>query len=207
MNLLLTSAGLTTDELKQKLADIAGDKRKVGFIPTARTASAGNKANHIKALNNLIAAGFDWIDIIEPTAEGVDWQTRLDAVDVVYLAGGNTFYLMHQLNKTGLGKWLIDNKDNNIYVGESAGSIVMTPSIAIASVDDGDVNEVGLKDLSGLGLVDFEVSPHTPEDVSIKANEDYAKTINNILYAYDDNSALYFGEAIENITSSKILNF
>jgi hypothetical protein len=57
-------------------------------------------------------------------------------------------------------------------------------------IDDGDENIVGIKDTSGLGLVEFEVSPHTPEDVSLKANEDYAKTIDNKLVAYDNNMAV-----------------
>ncbi|MCD8568238.1 MAG: peptidase E [Geovibrio sp.] len=103
---------------------------------------------------------------------------------------GNTFHLLNEAHKTGFDKWLKENIDSKVIVGISAGSIIMTPNIAVASIDDGDENIVGLTDLSGLGFVDFEVSPHTPEDVSVDANKEYAKTISNKLLMLDNNSAV-----------------
>ncbi len=82
------------------------------------------------------------------------------------------------------------NLDSKVYVGISAGTIITTPNIGIASVDDGDINYIGIEDLKGLALVDFEASPHTPENVSHEGNKEYLKTIQNSLYAMDNETAI-----------------
>ena len=66
----------------------------------------------------------------------------------------------------------------------------MTPSIAIASIDDGDKNLSDLTDFSGLGFINFEISPHTPEQVSHQGNRKYLEGISNELYAIDDQSGI-----------------
>ena len=117
-------------------------------------------------------------------------QVNVKDVDVILVGGGNTFHLLNQVRLTGFDELLKTVLEDKVYMGISAGSILATPSIAIASVDNGDENLCGITDLSGLSLVDFEVSPHTPEDVSMKGNEEYSRTISNVLYTLDDNSAI-----------------
>ncbi len=193
MKLLLTSAGITNKDIAQSLEGLVGKSptlTKIGFIPTADNVETGNKSFLIGQYDNLRKYGYTWIDIIDPSAEGVNWQERLGGVDVVFVSGGNTFYLLEQVRKSGFNDWLNNMLDHKVYVGVSAGSIIMTPNIAIASVDDGDENYVGLTDLNGLGAVDFEVSPHTPEYVSHEANDEYVKSITNELYAFDDQTAI-----------------
>lgn len=191
MKLLLTSAGVTTQAIADKLAHLVGQgNKKIGFITTAANAEPGNKDWYINQILNLQKYGFDWIDFIDPSASGVDWQARLDEVGIVFVSGGNTFHLLDQTRKTGFDTWLKQNIENIVYVGASAGSILVTPNIGISSVDDGDENVPGITDLAGLSLVDFEVSPHTPEMVSVDANVSYTKTTQNMLYAYNDVSAL-----------------
>lgn len=191
MKLLLTSAGVATQAIADKLIELVGEgNRKVGFITTAANVEPGNKDWYINQVLNLQKYGFDWIDFIDPSAAGVDWKTRLKEVGVVFVSGGNTFHLLDQARKTGFDGWLKQNIEHIVYVGVSAGSIVVAPSIGIAPVDDGDENLPGLTDLTGFNLVDFEVSPHTPEMVSVPANEAYAKSIKNKLYAYNDKSAV-----------------
>lgn len=191
MKLLLTSAGITTQAIADKLIELIGSgNRKIGFITTAANVEPGNKDWYINQILNLQKYGFDWIDFIDPSAEGVDWKARIREVGVVFVSGGNTFHLLDQTRKTGFDLWLKQNIENIVYVGVSAGSIVTTPNIGIAPVDDGDANLPGLTDLTGLRFVDFEVSPHTPEMVSTSANEEYAISIRNKLYAYNDKSAL-----------------
>lgn len=191
MKLLLTSAGITTQAIADTLYTlVSGGNRKVGFIPTAANAEPGNKDWFLKQIFDLQKHGFDWIDFIDPSAADIDWKTRLSEVTIVFVSGGNTFHLLDQARKTGFDKWLGQNRENIVYVGVSAGSIVVTPSIGIAPVDNGDENVAGITDLAGFHFVDFEVSPHTPEMVSVKANAAYAATTKNKLYAYNDASAL-----------------
>lgn len=191
MRLLLTSAGITTQAIADKLLGLVeGDNKKVGFITTAANVEPGNKDWYVRQIHNLYMYQFDWVDIIDPSAPGVDWHARLKEVGIVFVSGGNTFHLLDQCRKTGFDVWLKENMGHIVYVGASAGSIIVTSNIGIAPVDDGDVNLPGITDLTGLSFVDFEVSPHTPEMVSVAANEAYAKTIQNKLYAYNDRSAL-----------------
>ncbi len=88
---------------------------------------------------------------------------RLFSADVIFLGGGNTYYfLKHLREKKLLRRLRAYVKKGGVLMGLSAGGILMTPSIMTASVPalDSDKNEVGLKDLSALGLVPFEFSPH-----------------------------------------------
>jgi len=191
MKLLLTSAGLTTWEIAEELHAMAGGgNKRVGFITTAANVEPGNKDWYINQILNLQKYGFEWIDFIDPSAADVDWRTRLEAIGIVFVSGGNTFHLLNQARKTGFGIWLKEHIENVTYVGASAGSIIVTPSIGVSPIDHGDDNLPGISDLKGLCFVDFEVSPHTPEMVSAYKNEEYAATIQRKLYALNDRSAL-----------------
>jgi dipeptidase E len=82
---------------------------------------------------------------------------------IVYLAGGNTFYFLKALRKSGLLGPLRDFAERGgILAGLSAGAHILTPHIGLAGAKglDPDPNEVGLKDLKSLGLAPFEVLPH-----------------------------------------------
>lgn len=193
MKLLLTSAGIRNQDLANALAELIGKpavETKVGLIPTAENVEAGSKDFLLSQYDSLRSYGYNWIDIIDPSAEGTDWKARLEAVDIIFVSGGNTFHLLNEVRKTGLGDWLRRNIHDKVYVGVSAGSIITTPNISVASIDDGDENLIGLTDLTGLGLVDFEVSPHTPDWVSYEANEEYAQNIPNKLYLIDDETGI-----------------
>lgn len=193
MKLLLTSGGITNDSIAKSLDQLTGLKRsevKIGFIPTAANAEPGNKDWYIRQISNLVKHQFSWIDFIDFSASNVSWKERLEQCNVVFISGGNTFHLLHEVRKQGFDKWLDENIENKVYVGTSAGSIIMTPTIAIASVEPADTNDVGLEDLTGLSYVMFEVSPHTPEFLTHEANEAYSQKSNNPIYTLDDNSAI-----------------
>lgn len=191
MKLLLTSAGITTPAIADALAKLVGDGNKnVGFITTAANVEPGNKDWYLSQITNLQKYGYNWIDVIDPSAPGVDWRARMAEVGIVFVSGGNTFHLLDQVRKTGFDTWLAERRDDIVYVGVSAGSIIATPDIGISPVDNGDENLPGITDLTGLGFVDFEISPHTPEMISVEANEGYAKTIAHKLYAINDRSAI-----------------
>lgn len=194
MKLLLTSDGPTTQPIQEALSELAGKPfgaLKFVCITTAINRDGGDKTKKIKRIAGLHALGFAQFDLVDVAAiERQYWLPRLEDSDVIFVLGGNTYYLLDEVRKSGLANELPKLLETRVYVGDSAGSILVTPSIDVAEIDDGDENIVGIKDTSGLGLVEFEVSPHTPEDVSLKANEDYAKTIDNKLVAYDNNMAI-----------------
>lgn len=83
--------------------------------------------------------------------------------DVIYLAGGNTYYFLKHLRESGFLKRLEKFvARGGILAGLSAGAIIMTPHIKLAGYPkhEGDVNEVRLKNLRSLGFVNFEFLPH-----------------------------------------------
>lgn len=207
MKLLLTSAGITNDALARALLRLTGKQPEdvtIGFVPTAANVEAGNKDWFIGQITNLTKYGYGWIDIIDPSAAGTDWQTRLNETDVIFISGGNTFHLLDQVRKTGFGDWLEQHKQDKVFVGSSAGSILLTPKIAVANVEPGDPNLAGITDLQGLGWVDFEISPHVPEMVSEEASKQYQSTTGCELYLIDDNTGILVeDEASEVITEGK----
>ncbi len=114
--------------------------------------------------------------------------------DVIYLAGGNTFYFLKHLRESGLLKELKKFSDRGgILAGLSAGAIIMTPNINLAGypTHDRDLNEVKLKNLRSLGLVNFEFLPHysnskKTSDALIR----YSKRIGRPVFACPDGSGV-----------------
>ena len=91
-------------------------------------------------------------------------KTRKDDlknIDVVFVMGGNTFEYLQRMRKTGLDKAIKSFvKKGGVYVGLSAGSYVVCPTIKAASWKHADRNIVGLKNLKGLNLVPFLLTAH-----------------------------------------------
>lgn len=192
MKLLLTSSGLSKREIGQALYDMVGkpaSECRVGFIPTAANVEPHIKGWLIGQLNQLQRYGFYQIDIVDISADGVDWRTRLESCDMLWLSGGNTFHLLEQVRKSGFDVWLKENIDRKVYVGGSASSILMTPSIAVAGLEPGDENISGITDLTGLHYVDFEIEPHC-DRARMDEVAEYAKTTENPVYAIDDLTAI-----------------
>lgn len=89
----------------------------------------------------------------------------LAASDVAFVQGGNTFYLLNEFKKTGFDKLLKRAINTGMYyIGVSAGTIICSPTIEVAGWKSLDNNIVGLKDLTALNLVPFNIFVHyTPK--------------------------------------------
>ncbi len=100
----------------------------------------------------------------------LDMRRAFEA-DAVYLSGGNTFYFSHSLRRSKLDSKLRSFAiKGGALLGQSAGSILMTPVITTAAVGPiKDDNEVGLKDMTGLGLIDVLFAPHYEERRNVTA--------------------------------------
>ncbi|MBI4159546.1 Type 1 glutamine amidotransferase-like domain-containing protein [Candidatus Wolfebacteria bacterium] len=137
MKLLLTSAGVTNKSIENALLDLLRkpfSETKLAFIPTAANAEAGNKGWLIDDLRRLKDLGFTDIDIIDISALPKEiWLSRLESADILMFGGGNTFYLMHWLKKSGLADMLPEMLKKKVYAGISAGSMVTAKSIEIST--------------------------------------------------------------------------
>ena len=82
--------------------------------------------------------------------------------DIIYVCGGNTYTLLKWAKENNLKKGIESLwKRGGLYIGSSAGSIILSPSIAVAGeIPPGDKNTVGLKDTTGFGYIPFHLIVH-----------------------------------------------
>lgn len=133
----------------------------IGFIPTAADPE-DDKWFIDKSRQDFVDLGFKIKDI---DLKDLKPNTIIDSfknIDVIYFNGGNTYYLLYWIRKSGFDKEVEKLlKMGKIYMGTSAGSIVAGPNIGLAGWEPNeDVNGIKLEDLTGLNLVDFAIYPH-----------------------------------------------
>jgi dipeptidase E len=113
---------------------------------------------------------------------------------VVYLAGGNTFYFLAALRKSGLLSFLRDYAESGgILAGLSAGAHILPPHIGLAGVPglDPDPNDVRLRNLKSLGLAPFEILPHfTGSSRAASVLRAYSRDSRHPVYACPDGAGL-----------------
>lgn len=162
MKLFLTSAGLpaeTTNEFLEMLSKKPKDTA-VCFIATASEPEQ-DKWFVEKDKERLLELGFRITEIDLKQENEKSLRNILEKFDVVYVEGGNTFYLLKYIRESGFDKAMLSFlKKGKIYVGVSAGSIVAGPNIELAGWKNVDKNIIGLKNLTGLNLVPFAIFPH-----------------------------------------------
>jgi dipeptidase E len=199
MKFLLTSAGITNPSIAKALFDLVGKKSEdtsVVFIPTASNIEAGDKGWLINDLVNLQKQNFKSIDIVDISAlEEKIWRPRFEAADVLFFEGGETYYLMEWINRSGLIALIPEYLKSKVYVGVSAGSMAASKDLALTIsqiVYEEDLNQT--ENMTGLNLVDFYFLPHLNSPYFKNLREDFirnaTKDIKEKIYALDDNSAL-----------------
>jgi dipeptidase E len=198
MKLLLTSGGISNNLIANTLRDMIGkefSEATLAFIPTAANVEIGDKGWLIKDLSKCKDLGFKEVDIIDISALSQnEWLPRLENADVIMFGGGNTSYLMSWLKRSGLTKILPKLLTTKVYVGVSAGSMVVAPNLREKEMQK-IYNEPIVDDESneGLGLVDFLVVPHINSPYFSRALEfvkELAKNISTPIYAIDDETAI-----------------
>lgn len=134
--------------------------KTVTFIPTASMVEnvvfyveAGKKA--LEKLGAIV----DELELSTATAEEI--RTKLKNNDIIYVTGGNTFFLLKELKRTGADKIIIEEVNaGKLYIGESAGAMVTAANIEYAKGMDNPKKAPGLLDFDALNLVDFYTVPH-----------------------------------------------
>jgi dipeptidase E len=179
MKLLLTSAGLSQETTRTKLLHMVGKKPGevlVGHIPTAADPEI-DKWYIQTEIDEIIKLGMNLtnIDLKEETYSSL--KDKLSACDVVYVNGGNTFYLLDWVRRSGFDQAIVEFiNQGKVYMGASAGSIIMGPDIGCSGwFADWDKNLPGLTDLAGLKIIPYAIIPHFTEalrtDLKAKVRE------------------------------------
>lgn len=120
-------------------------------------------------------------------------KSKLEENDFIYVAGGNTFFLLQELKRTGADKVLIQEiNKGKLYIGESAGAIVVAPDIGYSAEMDNVEKASELKDYLGLNLIDFYVVPHYKNWEMGKAAEKIISTYSTSIHlkVIRDNQAI-----------------
>lgn len=150
-------------DVSQLFIDFANENpagKTVTFIPTA---ALPDKLNfHIEYTKKLLSEMGLIVDELDvSTATHLDIAYKLEKNDYIYIAGGNTFFLLQEMNKSSAGN-LIKTQVNagKLFIGESAGAILAAPDIEYARDTDNPLAAPQLKTFEALNLVDFYPIPH-----------------------------------------------
>jgi len=200
MKLFLTSAGLvseTSDEFL-KLLSKKPEETRLCFITTASHPEE-NKWYVEKDKKRLSELGFKVTELDLKEENENSLNDKLKDFDVVFVEGGNTFYLLKYVRESGFDKALKLFLDRGgIYLGVSAGSMIAGLNIESAGWKHADRNIVNLQDLTGLNLVHFVITPHIDES-NIEATKECASKVNYPVIALTDKQAVLIENGTQKI--------
>ncbi len=203
VKLLLTSGGITNASIRAALVELLGrpiEESRALAIPTAQWGHPmcspesvwRTVAGRWGGEAGLVDLGWKSVGVLEllalPTMSEERWMPWVRAADVLLVDGGEAVYLAHWLRESGLAA-LLPSLTDTVWVGVSAGSMVLTPRIGPEfnewRPDAGDET---------LGLVDFSIFPHLDypgwSSNTTESARRWAARIGGPAYAIDDQTAL-----------------
>lgn len=155
--------------------------KTVTFIPTASIVEkvVFYVASGKKALEKL---GLK-VDILEiSTAESEEINTKLRNNDFIYVTGGNTFFLLQELKRTGADKIITEEVNaGKVYIGESAGAMITSPNVEYATAMDSVKKAPNLENFDALDLVPFYTVPHYTNSPFQKVAQKIVDTYSSVL--------------------------
>lgn len=167
----------------------------------------------ISGQSRLPMCGLGWksLGVLEltalPSIGAERWVPWVQETDVLLVNGGDALYLAHWMRQSGLAD-LLPSLSEKVWVGLSAGSMVMAPRIGEYFVEW----TAPTGDDSALGVVDFSIFPHVdhpalPENTMAEA-EKWAAGLSNPAYAIDDDTAITVVDgAVEVVSEGKWRHF
>jgi dipeptidase E len=196
MKLLLTSGGLTNTSIRNALVEMMGKpvaEATALFVPTAEQPLGPFFVG--RSAQNLLQAEWKAFGVLEltalPSIPQEAWLPKLEAADVLLVGGGDPLYLCYWMQQSGLAARLPE-LGATVYVGMSAGSMVLAPHIGQEFVNwrpptAGDSDQT-------LGLVDFAMFPHLdnpdlPKN-TLAVAEKWAAKLTVPGYVVDDETAI-----------------
>jgi len=213
MKLLLTSGGVTNTSIHNALVKLLGKpiaESNALCIPTAVYAIPGGASMAYRFIHGVTPSpmcelGWKSLGVLEltalPSINKDYWVPMLQETDALLVNGGDALYLCHWMRQSGLADLLPTLRREMVYVGLSAGSMVMTPNIGEEFV--GWLPPTGGD--KTLGLVDFAIAPHLdyptfPEN-SLANLEKWAAKMSVPGYLIDDQTAIQVVDGVVEVVS------
>jgi len=203
MKFLLTSAGIKNTSIHDALVDLLGKPIAESSALCIPTAGYGQPVGGPGAAWRFIAGrattpmcelGWKSLGVLEltalPSIDEEQWVPMVQETDALLVNGGDPLYLCYWMRQSGLADLLPSLRRETVYVGLSAGSMVLTPAVGEEFIDwtppTGDDRT--------LGVVDFSLFPHLdherfPENSMANA-ERWAAKMPVPGYAIDDQTAI-----------------
>jgi dipeptidase E len=202
LKLLLTSGGVTNPSIHSALVELLGKPIAECHAVCIPTAQWGHPMCGPTSVRDFVAAepkpdrqylsGLGWasLGVLEltalPTIGAERWVAWVREADVLLVDGGDATYLCHWMRESGLAD-LLPSLPDKVWVGVSAGSMVMTPRIG-----DYFVEWPSAPDDRTLGVVDFSIFPHLNlfSTNTMADAERWATDIGVPAYAIDEQTAI-----------------
>jgi dipeptidase E len=214
VKLLLTSGGVTNTSIRTALVDLLGkpiDESTALCIPTAQwghpmcgPASVRGFIGGTPPWGGMTAMEWKSLGVLEltalPSIGEERWVPWVREADALLVDGGDATYLCHWMRQSGLAD-LLATLPETVWVGVSAGSMVMTPRIG-----DDFVQWRSATDDRTLGIVEFSIFPHlySWDTHTIEAAERWAADIAGPAYAIDDQTAIKVtGQSVEIVSEGR----
>jgi dipeptidase E len=217
VKLLLTSLGISNPSIEDALVGLLGKpiaETSALIVPTAiypfpEGPSGAWGAICGKAQGPFAEVGWKSLGVLEltalPSIKEESWVPLIRETDALLVWGGHVMYLCYWMRQSGLAD-LLPSLSDLVYVGVSAGSIVMTPyngdvEFNLQTIPEG--SEVAREGDRALGLVDFTVRVHVDREgfESMADVEKWAAGIPVPTYAIDDETAIRVIDGIPEVVS------
>ena len=173
-------AGLLHDFVGEDLHD-----KTITFIPTASLAES--QRFYVKAARKSLEGLGLRVDVVEVTThDSEEIQRKILSNDYIYVSGGNTFYLLQELKRKNVDDSIKDEiGKGKLYIGESAGSMILSPNIEYVKLMDDEKKGPMNDSYTALNVIDFFPVPHY-------GNFPFKKKTKQIIEAYQDINLMPF---------------
>lgn len=204
MKLLLTSAGIKNASIRAALLELLGKPIADAHALCIPTGGYGHPFGSPDGAWRFISGkeprtpmcelGWKSIGVLEltalPSIDRTRWESWVREADVLLVNGGDALYLTHWMRQSGLAD-LLQSLHRIVWVGLSAGSMVMTPRVGEAFVE---TKPSITGDDRALGVVDFSIFPHLDHpgfaENTMAEAEKWAAGLGCSGYAIDDDTAI-----------------
>lgn len=202
MKYLLTSGGVKNTSIRNALVEMLDKPIGECSALLITTASYANRrgpilaAQYVRGESGTPMAELGWksVGLLEltalPSIERDMWASWVQETDVLLVNGGDPLFLCYWMRQSGLADLLPSLRPEAVYVGLSAGSMIMAPRIGEDFVNwrpptGGDET---------LGVVDFAIFPHLDHpnlpDNNMTTATSWAASIQSPGYVIDDDTAI-----------------
>lgn len=156
--LILTSNGISSESLFIKVKQLLNKDAKIAAIITTASNFHEQKEINIQRHTEILTRLGLQVELFDLAEQP---PTLLEKYDLIFLMGGNTFYLLDIMRKTNCKDLFAKYIKDKVVIGASAGSIVFGSTIGFIYELEPQGNDlVGLTDFTGLCLTNTHVFPH-----------------------------------------------